>query len=261
MVKKFKPILIEEVPIVSLKRHIVDYLNSLNFPVDDFFEETLQKSKSFQIKQSGTIIGYCLVTNDNKIVQFNLDRKYLSDSQNVFNWIIALIKPDYIVTLSFDKFLLNLCENNLTFVREKSYQFYFPKQKAVESVELSFDYCSFSEIEEMHDREDHYYKTFCNLKKRGEEVLKAMIDSEIIGFAVIVSSPLQRNIRSIGIYVIERNRGKGFGIKVTKSLCYRVQKAGFIPVAGCSYLNTISKNMLIEAGMIQSGVVREYKIN
>lgn len=232
----------------EMKLEIQANVASYTEPIDTYYEDHIIESTHFVIILNSKKCGYFSVFEHVLLTQFVIGEQYLPSAQEIFLEVLAISKAKEIYCSTSDKLLLlmSLDKQKEVIVQDFVFQPGFPQPGKPGFCLLKAEE---TDIPRIKNTDGGFFKNLENNIKNGELFIGR--DSEnIVSYGIIEKSRLFNDLASIGMFVFEDERGKGYGALTLINLIQQCQDSGIRPIAGCFVKNQYSVNALQKAGMI-----------
>lgn len=229
-----------------------EYMNSLQYSQEQYFEHMINKCTYYVIEFDSKIIGYFCVSSYRVLYEFYLSNEVIINSQDIFSLILD---QEYIVSAeckSFDHLLLSLgCDfNKKAICTGYLFRDYINVTNSLNGFDdIIFRLAELKDKKEISDKSEDFFK------KVEEQIIKNEIfvlysKNILLGTGVIQKVFPDLNYYDIGMIVDKNNRNKGIGTFIIAKLKEYCSNNNWIPVCGCGYNNAASKRTLEKAGFI-----------
>ena len=245
-------ILFKESNTSELNTLILQYVNSLSSPIDSFLEDHILDSVFYKIMINNCIEGYFAVHNNQLLTQFYLNLPYYKDSQDIFRNVIKEHSVQSIFVPTCDELFLSLVLDQEYPISNQAYFFSdtkedFPTEKLY--MEGEFNLATISDNEKIIDISQDFFNNLDERIAKGE-IFTFFKDNILLGVGIVEKSKLLSGYASVGMFTNENYRKLGIGRTIIYNLkkwCYDNQ---LIPICGCWYYNTLSKQTIESANMV-----------
>ncbi|BES65136.1 hypothetical protein SANA_15750 [Gottschalkiaceae bacterium SANA] len=227
---------------------VEDLIKTLNGPTDSFWEEKLIHANVYQISKNNQAIGFFSVFQKETITSFYLIPEAWSDAQEIFQLAIKHEFVQEALVATCDEAFLS---HSLDVGKKVERQAYFfetlriNESKGPFSLEVAMESDQSFIQEKSGEFFDDLEQQICR-----QEIYLGKVGDEIVGFGVMELGVIRKEMASIGMYVCEEYRRKGFGTRIIQELQRRTIDKNRIPIAGCWVWNHGSKKTLERAGLI-----------
>jgi GNAT superfamily N-acetyltransferase len=232
------------------------YILGLRLFQELFLEHFIEESKTFCILEEETIIGYCLVSNDDLILEFWVDDSFKHTSGEILKFVVKGLQVKGIYCKSFDTDLLMSCLSNRFDFRiigclyrdiDRSITY----NNLIEN-KLQIEFATQENIISLADLK-------CELISSLEELLKMVNQNnliifrshkELVGLGFLTKILIGYNFFDIGVWVAPKYRSKGYGkyiISYLKEYCLNNE---LTPICGCDIDNLASQKIIESNGFI-----------
>ncbi|MCL2592795.1 MAG: GNAT family N-acetyltransferase [Defluviitaleaceae bacterium] len=236
-------------------QHLVEnYVRVNNITVDSYWEQHVIESSHYKIVANGEIIGFFAIHKEHTITLFYVSEFFANHAQELFAKVKKYEQVKNAMVPTGDEFFLSHCIDNFARLEKEAYfSIYTEKQvqkelkkelilkladidKDLEILKLSGDFFDDS-IEIIKNNGEHYHHVYI-----------AYHESVLIGFGVIEYGRIVKDIASIGMYVLEEYRQKGFAGNILEHLKNIALEKNCRVFSGCWYYNHNSKKSMESAG-------------
>ncbi|MGL4742098.1 MAG: GNAT family N-acetyltransferase [Sarcina sp.] len=243
----------------TLEDLVCHYYTSNDILIDSYLENLILKSNHYKIKLEDKIIGFCAVYEKHTLILFNVNLQYASLSQEIFFKACKLeFVNSALVSTSDEFFFSHALDNSNRF--EKEAYFTRSNNKILENSTSISLLLAHKEDELIINElsENHYIETL-KTEIAEKRFFIAKKDKTIVGFGHLEHGFIAKDKVSIGMYVCEPQRNKGYGTDILIELKKMVLTFDKEPIAGCWYLNHNSLKTQIKAGQYaQTRMIKFY---
>lgn len=245
---------IRPTPWTTIQDFVQENITKNNIIVDSFLEAHIIESQHYLILKEEEQVGYFSIFNKTKLVTFFM-KPYVSQmSQDIFQKIKKYEQVTHAMLPTSDEYFLSHCIDNYAKLTKQAY-FSLSTDKAFKEghfhelemhpVETEADVKALDFVGDFYSNEDKkkileqldYYKVF---------IVKH--ENQVIGSGIIEYGRVDKRIASIGMFVSEDQRCKGYARSILKHLQRKVESEGYIARSGCWYYNHNSKKSMESAG-------------
>jgi hypothetical protein len=243
----------------QIKRAIKTNIASYNDPIDSYYEDHIIESKHFEIMLDNEKCGYYSVFNNEMLTQFVLYEKHLSKAQELFQEVLRKSEIKEIYLSTSDRLLLILA---LDIQKEVVVQDYIYQAGGEKECKRGFELKRAVEkdIPAIKKTDEGFFKNLENNIKN-EELFIGIDGNESVSYGIIEKSKIFNDLASIGMFVLGKERGKGYGAFTIINLIKLCEKANIRPIAGCFARNQYSVNALKMAGMISMSRLLKIRVS
>jgi len=236
----------------ELNTFILEYVNSLSSPIDSFLEDHILDSVFYKIMINNRIEGYFAVHHKKLLTQFYLNFPHYKVSQDIFRKVIKDHSIESIFVPTCDELFLSLVLDLEYSISNQAYFFSDTKEDILTEklyMEGEFNLATISDIEKIVDISQDFLNNLEDRITKGE-IFTFYKDNSLLGVGIVEKSKLLTGYASIGMFTNENYRQLGIGRTIIyhlKKWCYGNQ---LIPICGCWYYNTLSKQTIESANMV-----------
>ena len=103
--------IIKETTLLEINAMYKDYHNYLIAPMDDMYEDAIIPACHFYIiEKNSKVIGYFTLNNEKNIMQFYIEKDFICNKKDIFNFVIENKKIKQALCCSYDPILYELCK-------------------------------------------------------------------------------------------------------------------------------------------------------
>jgi len=214
--------------------------------VDSFWEGHVLESNHYKMVISDEIVGYFAIFQENTIVLFHVNPEYAKYSQELFAKIKQYEQVTNAMVATGDEQFLSHCFDNFAKVEKQAYFSTYRDEDICPSRQKDLvlklaDVKSEADLEILKLCGDFLDSEIKKIQAEGELThlqIYLVYDLEtVVGFGVVEYGRIIEDIASIGMYVIEDYRGKGYATNILQSLKHISQAKGHRVFSGCWYYN------------------------
>jgi hypothetical protein len=241
-----------------MKLDIQANLASYSEPIDSYYEDHIIESKHFEIMVNHEKYGYYSVFENKMLTQFMINEKYISRAQEIFQQVLDKSGVEEIYLSTSDKVLLLMALDKQKEVIVQDYVF-----QVNDEIESKNEFVLTKALEkDIPMVRETAGEFFVNLENnvKSEELFIGMDGNEVVSYGIIEKSKIFNDLASMGMYVIDKKRGNGYGALTLINLIRQCQNAAIRPIAGCFVKNQYSANALKNAGMISMNRLLKIKV-
>lgn len=231
----------------AVENHFVDN----NITVDSYWEDHVMNSNHYKIIYEEKLIGFFAIFNSSFLTLFNMNPEYAKYAQSVF----ARIKKYEQVTSAFvstcDEFLLSHAVDDFVKLEKQAYFSIYTEKDIEDKKTLLLEPVDGNTDESIFKLAHDYFDEDIEKIKKGLDyykLYKVKHENVLIGFGVVEYGRVIKKMASVGMYVVEEHRQKGYGGNILKTLQSLVEGEGYIARSGCWYYNHNSKKSMEAAG-------------
>jgi GNAT superfamily N-acetyltransferase len=247
---KFSPCKWEEIhPLVE------NHIRANNIVVESYTESHILESSHCKMMCGDEIAGYFAIHKGSVIWLFNVFEAYSSMAQELFAEVKKYEEVTSAMVATGDEFFLSHCIDNFAKMEKQAYLFSYTDKEIPTERQMPLD-LQLADVEKDRDIIDlsgDFFKEEIEKIQRGDcvEHMKIYIvrhGGEVVGFGVIEYGRVLKDIASIGMFVREEYRQKGFAMNILYQLRCIAKARGCRAFSGCWYYNHNSKKSLEAAG-------------
>lgn len=246
---KFKKTKLNEI-IPMIQKNIKD--NKLT--VDSFWEQHIIESNHYLIKDDSEIVGYFTIYKSNTLTSFYLKESHIQYGRNVFEKVKRFEEVTNAMVATGDEIFLSHCLDNYGRLEKQAFFSIYRKEapdefnriplefkrikthEELELLKLAGDFFDDEPIDKIFDEDFHY------------RIYTVYDQNKLIGFGVVETGRILSEVASIGMYVIEEKRQKGYGKNILRQLNELMIEEGYNCRSGCWYYNHNSLKTMESAG-------------
>ena len=225
------------------------YLDSLTVPIDSNLEDVILSSALYRIMLQDQIAGLFAVNDSTHLTLFWLEPSFLQLAGDVFQQVCEQFAIENILVSTSETLLLSLAMDCQKHVITKGHCFsYLPARSYDSSGELTLTVAGPEDMALIR----HYSKNFFDQLEANianQEVYLACYQQQLVGFGIIEHSRISRHFASVGMYVLEQYRGRGYAAQIVTELVKRNNADQLQSVACCRADNIASIKALTRAGL------------
>ncbi len=229
---------IQPVSFDAIRGSVTGHWSQCSSGLDGFLEAHILGSRHYAISMRGNAIGFASVHEGKLLTQLALRNEFKHLGHNVLARVRQLEEVQSAFVSTSDEFLLSLM---LDTQRRTTLQAYlFATESAAQRDAAPSPYtlrlATISD-QPLIQREsgDFFYPLDSKLQQR--EIYLTSIGEECVGFGILERSRLVASLASVGMFSIERFRGRGVGAATISLLLRECQRQEIRPIAGCWYYN------------------------
>ncbi len=222
--------------------------------VDSYWEKHVLDSNHYRIDRNGEAIGFLAIFDKHTITLFHVDTKHADRGQDLF----AAIKRYEQVTNAFvptgDEFFLSHAIDNYVRMEKQAY-FSLYTDKPVKNNRRKYltlmPALTKADVALFDLTEDFFDGNEAEKILAGTEDLQVYLvydDGVHVGFGVVEHGRILTDYASIGMFVFEQYRQKGYAASILKTLQEMMEGQGKTVISGCWYYNHNSKKSMESAG-------------
>lgn len=230
----------------EIKEKVSEYFRGRDILVDSFFEQYALKSNYYKIMLKENNIGFFGISGEELITLFHVDDKYSFISQEVFHKAKKMEQVSECFVATGDEPLVSLCMDNYQNIVKQAYFSRYPVMEYgknhIELIEASIEDKDL--IEE--NSGDFFDDVEVCLKNHQLYIVKS--NNNLVGFGIIEMGIIRDDLGSIGMFVLESERRKGYGKSILQELSRITISRGKKTISGCWYYNHNSLKTQFSAG-------------
>ena len=225
------------------------YLDSLTAPIDSNLEDVILSSALYRILIDDQIAGLFAVNDSTHLTLFWLDPHFVCLAGAVFQQICTQFLIENILVSTSETLLLSLAMDYQKHVVTKGHCFsYLSTPLSDEPTYVALTVAGNEDIELIrHHSRGFFDQLEANIANH--EIYLACYQRQLVGFGIIEHSRISRHFASVGMYVLERFRGRGHAARIVTELIKRNNVNQLQSVACCRVDNTASIKALTKAGL------------
>lgn len=235
----------------EIKPAVSGYYTQNRIIIDSFLEFHITTGNHYKMEVDGKIEGFFAIHGGSTITLFNVYERFANVGQELFARIKKYEQVTNAMVTTGDEFFLSHALDNFARMEKQAYFAVYtdkPTSHTSPPVELSL-----ADIEKDKDClalcGDFLDKEIDGIKN-GETCLEIYIaksNGTVVGFGVIEYSTIT-NFASIGMYVLEEMRMRGWARSILLAQRRLVESKGRTAVSGCWYYNHNSKKSMESSG-------------
>lgn len=234
------------------------YSVSLYEPQEMFVEIMVGQANGFLIQEKDKPIGYCILTDDQVLVEFYLEQEHVKNCENIFVFVVEKLNIQSTCCKSFDSLLMRCClsfyiSHNVVgdMFRELNEQV-FQKKSGNLKVKLHRRLATLNDLSAVMEINREFFvdeeeaKNY--ISNKGMFIYKDG-DGDI-SCGIFAETCAGNNAYDIGMLVHPQKQQRGYGTYIITDLIQYCKEKGWQPICGCAYDNEASKKTLEKAGFI-----------
>jgi hypothetical protein len=230
-----------------------EYQKTLSGVCDDFWEDHILRADFYTIIMEGDPAGYFAVYEKTKLTQFFLSDEYWNQAQTVFQRILAEYSIQTAFVATCDELFLSLCLDFHKSVEMQAYFFDGSVSREVRPAEFGRDCLlpvSPGELADVKKATGDFFDDVAedDLLCKRTMLYRLCENGETLGFGMVVPGKLLPQYASVGMITLEQYRRRGVGRSIQLHLADLCRESGFLPIAGCWYMNENSKRTIESTG-------------
>ncbi|HAS73729.1 MAG TPA: N-acetyltransferase [Clostridiales bacterium UBA8960] len=233
---------------------IRQYYESNRITVDSFWEDHVIKSNHYQIISNHDVIGFFAIFEKMTLTLFHVFDQHAQLGCHLFQ----LVKRYEQITNAFvptgDEFFLSHCLDHFMRIEKQAYFSIYRDEPLDSDRQIDLELIRIlteTDTELLSLAGDFFDEDAADRILNGSDyfqVYKVAHNGEIVGFGVIELGRVIKNIASIGMFVMEDKRQKGYAANILKILQRHVESKGYQAISGCWYYNHNSLKSMESAG-------------
>ena len=252
----------ESVDLSTLNALREDYFEAIKLPQELFLEWIVAKGKCFKIIQRGESIGYVIISEDDRLVEFHLTGSHATKKEAIFSLILNYFGLKSACCKSFDSLLLTCC---LTHCKSS---------KVAGSIFRDYTDTAFCEwdsslsVRIADGTEIPFLSTFDSELFGSLEELNYLVNNEmlymfeqgerLVGCGYLIKVLPGKNVYDIGMWTNPDFRRQGYATKIIAYIKNHCLANKYIPICGCAVDNTASRKALERNGFISRHCLVEF---
>ena len=233
------------------------YLHQLSTPLDGMWETFADMGNHYAITDDGDGIGYCIVNDENVLLQFFVKPGH--DSESLFRQMLEELSiAGAVVTTSQDRYL-SLCMDHQTSVVVNAFTYNFDEDAEVEEVsfpaETEFRLIVQSELEAAVDfgvetlgADRGWLSGYYGEKVSGEELFGLWRGDLLLATGECRPSATQTPYADLGMIVSTSRRGEGIATNILRQLTLLCRQRGLRPICSTEAGNIAARKSIKRAG-------------
>lgn len=253
MITHLSDILLSPCEWQDIHEHVSRYIQEVNLTVESFWEDHVLNSNHYKMVVGDELVGWFSIHGGSTIVLFHVMEAYANFSAELFAKVKKYESVTNAMVVTGDEFFLSHAIDNYSKLEKQAY-FAIYTEKPLEDgkrLPITLRLADVFQDEETLKLGGDFLKGEIENIKNGLDVLKLYIvesDEDVVGFGVVQYGRVVSDIASIGMFVRESYRCKGYAGNILKSLKELVSSQGHRAFSGCWYYNHNSKKSMESAG-------------
>jgi predicted acetyltransferase len=250
----------------KIKNYRTDYLNSLPEFQELFIEMMIKESDFYLLQTDNLNVGYAIKNNDGVLLEFYVENKYVSISNDFFRQLATELSITEIYCKSFDFLLLNNCLLN-SFPYKVIGVLYrdYVEPLVVEDTEIMMQKSDLSSVKFLLSQDNSIevlFETEQQLTEyiNSENVFEFYANEEFIGCGMVLRTNPDWNFCDLGVWVNPLKRGNKIGSQIILKLREFAIKNGMKPSCGCDIENIASQKTIERSGYVSKYKLIEFTI-
>jgi RimJ/RimL family protein N-acetyltransferase len=232
------------------------YFNSLPLFQELFLEIMIPDARAFLLEEAKNPIGYCIVSDDNALLEFYLVDLYMTESHSCFRQLLKVLSISDVYCKSFDSLLLNYClteglHGTIAGLLYRDYHepliqkpLHLTMRKA-QPASVSFLSYQDASIHELFENEEQLTGFI-----QKEHVFEFYEDKVFIGCGMVIKTHPEWQYCDLGVWVEPTSRGRGLGAQIILYLREYALQNQLNPSCGCAIDNLASQRTIEKSGFI-----------
>jgi GNAT superfamily N-acetyltransferase len=231
------------------------HFKSLSYPFDSYIEYRLSCCEIFEIYVNNQAIGYIGLIKGS-LHFFHILIEYYEFAPRVFDWVVSEFNMKSVYVMTQDSLFLAIISEWEYEKKNESCMFIDSKIQNKEKKEFEGVVIRIAQMEDLRKIIEGTGTFYDSLEQRITEETLFLFEEgdQLLGCGHIEKSVYYKDCVSIGMITCAEHRGKGIGQHIVHYLKEWTYQNGFKPIAGCSYLNKLSRKTLEKAGMIVTSI-------
>ena len=237
-----------------LRPMIAENVKSSRMTVDSFWEQHIIDSNHYAIQEGDEMVGYFCIHQEKTLTGFYLKESHLQHGKALFEQIKRYEQVTNAMVATGDEIFLSHCVDNFARMEKQAY-FSIYREVApwgFQRIPLEFKRIASVADLELLKLAGSFFANEPLDKLLIEGVhyrIYAVYDQGVlVGFGVVETGRVLQGIASIGMYVMEDKRQRGYGKNILRQLCERMNGEGYSCRSGCWYYNHNSLKSIVAAG-------------
>lgn len=234
--------------------YIRQYFESNQIIVDSFWEDHVIKSNHYQLLLEHEVIGFFAIFDQTMLTLFHVFEAHAEHGHKLFQEARKYEQVTHAFVTTGDEYFLSHCLDNHMRIEKQAYFAIYrdvkiPSEK-IKDIEL-VRVLTEKDAEVLKQAGGFFEEDTADRILNGSDYLqvyKVMDHGEVIGFGVIELGRVVKTSASIGMYVMEDKRQKGYATNILKALQKHVESKGYTARSGCWYYNHNSLKSMMRAG-------------
>lgn len=240
--------------------YLLAYLKTTSSPFESFLEGFILGSAFSEILVEGQPAGYFAIHNDKLLTQFYVRPAFRRIGQQIFKAVVDQPEIETLFVYTGDEFFLShALESKIPFeMQAYFFQALADSPGADPDPQFRLRVALKEDIPFITGHSGDFFDPIEARIERGEIFIGSQKDA-VVSFGIIETSQLYEKTASIGMFVLEAARQKGYGTQMIMALKNRCLAQDVRPIAGCWYYNHNSKKTLEKAGMFTQTRLLKFK--
>ncbi|MDW7668745.1 MAG: N-acetyltransferase [Bacillota bacterium] len=222
--------------------------------LDSFWEQHIIESNHYFIQDDSEIVGYFSIHNSHTLTSFYLKESRLQYGKNVFEKIKRFEQVTNAMVATGDEIFLSHCLDNYARLEKQAFLSIYRKETPDEFQRIPLKFkriTTHDELKLLKQAEDFFEgEPIDKLFDKGfhYRIYVVYDQCELIGFGIVETGRILSETASIGMYVVEEKRQKGYGRNILRQINEIMTKEGYNCKSGCWYYNHNSLKSMESAG-------------
>lgn len=224
--------------------------------IDSFLEDHILASTHYKISIDDKFGAFFSIFKKQLLSQFFVEEEFRHKSQDLFFQIIKYEEVKEAFVSTSNEFLLSHCLEHYTKMEKQGYFSKDAKRFVDDKLDLSLTFvkASFDDIDEILEDSGEFFDDIKARIKR-DEIYIAKKDGENVAYGIFELGRIAKQYASVGMFVLENQRGKGYGRTIISYMKKLVNSMGRKAISGCWAYNHNSKKTVASAGMYSQTIL------
>lgn len=235
----------------SISKLRVHYLKSLPEFQDIILEFLIEDSNYYSINENNEVVGYVIVSPENILLEFYLQRPKSQSRIEIFKDILEELSIASVFCKSFDYALMKCClEQSLHYkLRGLLYRNMYPGIEQLDS-KINSRFADDSDLPFLKSQEDEVFEPKGRLSEfiKSKSILMYSKNEEIVGCGFLTCIHPEFEYYDIGVWTKPEYRNQGIATQIILHLRDTCMEEGKIPICGCASGNIASQKTLEKCG-------------
>jgi hypothetical protein len=240
----------------QIKLYRNEYLTSLPEFQELFIEMMISKSDFYLFQLENKEIGYAIINNEGVLIEFYVEKKYVPESNIIFNLVLKELSVTEIYCKTFDLLLLSVCILNTLEYSVIGILFRdYTKAKVEKDLNLQMVKVDLS-YKELLLRQDDSLKELYETEEllvefiQNENVFTFYKNKELVGCGMVIKTNIDWDYCDLGVWVNQKHRGCSFGAQILIKLREFALDNNLKPSCGCAIENLASQRTIEKSGFV-----------
>ena len=230
-----------------------DYIRAAQISFDSYCEDRLLECKHYKMTAGERLVGCFSIGESTTIRQFFVVPEFAELSQELFARVKKFENVSQAMVHSGDELFLSHCFDAFERLEKQAYLFEYSSREfpAAESVSLRLADLKNTEDLKIIALSGDFFEEELENAKNGIDIAKIYVaeaDGHVIGFGIIQYGVVITENASIGMFVCEEFRQRGYAGSILRGLRAILDAGGYRVISGCWYYNHNSKKSIQSAG-------------